>query len=324
MQITQKTHRLNELITLLEQSLHPLKIKTLAQQLNCNPKTIRRYISELEYHRRAPYFIKNGYIEIDSQQRQNTNLINGYWLDKKNIENLINTYQLISNLPKELATTAQQNLKQTLIALGTEPQKNNPLKNHIQLIPSQPVKTHQPTFQTIINSLLEKKQLHIHYWNRNTDIQTERTISPQKLVLYKDQWYLDAYCHNKNALRTFNLLAITNIQTLETPSKKISKKQLKQHYTSSYGIYGGQNDKTAIIQFTAKTARWIKYCQWHPEQTTQENPNGSINIQIPYHNPTELIADILKWGEEATILSPTELIQEIQHKINQMQKNYKK
>ena len=32
---------------------------------------------------------------------------------------------------------------------------------------------------------------------------TQRIVSPQRLSYYRENWYLDAWCHDKNALRKF-------------------------------------------------------------------------------------------------------------------------
>ena len=323
MQITQKAHRLNELINLLENSNRDCKLSTLAKQLDCNEKTIRRYIQEIEYHRQAPYSIQNGWVRIDHEQRTQQSLINGYWLDNQTIQGLVHTYQLINNLPKELTQLAKKPLQKTLNTLQTTPLSKHSLKKHIQIIPSLPVSTNQQIFQQILDAILDKQQIHIHYWKRKDNSHSERTLSPQKIILYKDQWYLDAYCHLKQDLRTFNLIAITQITRQTKAAKKIAHKQLKQHYTTSYGIFAGKKTHTAIIHFNPTTARWIQHCQWHPDQSIQQQKDGSIHLHIPYHNATELIADILKWGENATVLAPEQLIEEIKHKIAQMHKNYK-
>ena len=38
------------------------------------------------------------------------------------------------------------------------------------------------------------------------------------------------------------------------------------HYASSYGIFGGQADKLAVLRFTKERARWVAEEVWHPQQ----------------------------------------------------------
>jgi predicted DNA-binding transcriptional regulator YafY len=37
---------------------------------------------------------------------------------------------------------------------------------------------------------------------------TEREVSPQRLVHYRDNWYLDAWCHLREDVRSFSIDAI--------------------------------------------------------------------------------------------------------------------
>lgn len=322
MQPTQKAHRLNDLIYRLETSERSLSLSFLSKELNCNEKTIRRYISELSDYRMAPYSIKNSKVDIDHTARQEKTLINGYWLDKSHIDNLLQTYNLVNKLPKELAKLPHKKLKNTLKTLGANPKDAHVLAPHIEIIPSLPVKINQEIFQVLADALLEGKKATINHWNREQNTHTKRTISPQKLVFYKDQWYVDAYCHLSKAIRTFNLIAIDQANLLEKNANKISKKELKAHFEQSYGIFSGKDTAIAIIKFSPKMARWVSYCQWHSNQKIIKQEDDSIHLHIPYNNPTELVADILKWGEEAIILSPPQLQQYAKQKIAQMYKNY--
>ena len=48
------------------------------------------------------------------------------------------------------------------------------------------------------------------------DAHSERTVSPQRLSYYRDNWYLDAWCHLREGLRTF---ALDAIETRRSPGR---------------------------------------------------------------------------------------------------------
>lgn len=60
-------------------------------------------------------------------------------------------------------------------------------------------------FELISHAVLTRKRLTIVFYNRERDETTTREISPQRLVHYRDNWYLDAYDHMRSDLRTFSL-----------------------------------------------------------------------------------------------------------------------
>ena len=41
------------------------------------------------------------------------------------------------------------------------------------------------------------------YRARTTDADSKRTVSPQRLTHYRDNWYLDVWDHDREALRSF-------------------------------------------------------------------------------------------------------------------------
>jgi hypothetical protein len=47
----------------------------------------------------------------------------------------------------------------------------------------------------------------------------------------------------------------------------------------------------AKLRFTPKQARWVSSEQWHPEQVSQFDKDGSYLLEFPYSNDGELIMD---------------------------------
>ena len=68
----------------------------------------------------------------------------------------------------------------------------------------------QPIVRPILigGALTRRQRVHLHYWVRSRREMTERTVSPQRLVHWRNTWYLDAWCHATDALRRFALDAI--------------------------------------------------------------------------------------------------------------------
>ena len=57
------------------------------------------------------------------------------------------------------------------------------------------------TFRTVTGAVLERKRLSFSYRARSTGEGSVRTTSPQRLTHYRDNWYLDAFDHDKRGLR---------------------------------------------------------------------------------------------------------------------------
>jgi predicted DNA-binding transcriptional regulator YafY len=148
-------------------------------------------------------------------------------------------------------------------------------------------------------------------------VEETRVISPQRLIHYRENWYLDAYCHKREALRSFSLDGIRTVTLVNEKCKDITESELSEHFTKSYGIFSGGADKTAKLKFTPKAARWVSGESWHPEQRGRFENDGSYILEFEYSQDPELIMDILKHGPEIEVIEPTELRKKI---ISQVKK----
>jgi predicted DNA-binding transcriptional regulator YafY len=84
---------------------------------------------------------------------------------------------------------------------------------HIQSVAGRAVPQH--LFQDVMGALIGRQQLHISYHGRRKDDVSKRDISPQRLTQYRNSWYLDAWCHKAEGLRSFALERISDQALLE-------------------------------------------------------------------------------------------------------------
>jgi len=162
-------------------------------------------------------------------------------------------------------------------------------------------------FQVLASAVLSRRRLRIRHYNRVRDQTTERTLSPQRLVHYRDNWYLDAWCHERQALRTFSADAVVEARMLERGAREISEARLDRHLGSGFGIFSGARTELAVLQFSPGRARWVSRETWHPEQEGQFQLDGSYLLKVPYSDPRELVMDILKYGPDVEVLAPADL-----------------
>jgi predicted DNA-binding transcriptional regulator YafY len=162
-------------------------------------------------------------------------------------------------------------------------------------------------FGIIATGVLRRSRLWIRHFNRKENRETEREISPQRLVHYRDNWYVDAYCHRSEALRTFAVDAIRAAELRDGRAKEIPAAELDEHLGSGYGIFAGKEVEWARLRFSAEAARWVSAQVWHPKQRARTEEDGSYVLEIPYANDRELLMEILKFGADVEVLGPASL-----------------
>jgi len=116
------------------------------------------------------------------------------------------------------------------------------------------------------SATIRRKRLRFIHFNRQTGERVPREVSPQRLVLYRDNWYLDAWCHLREALRSFAVDALDDVQVLEEDAHEVPAPEVDAVVYPAYGIFSGRPKAWAKLRFTPERARWVSLEQWHPQQ----------------------------------------------------------
>jgi predicted DNA-binding transcriptional regulator YafY len=130
-------------------------------------------------------------------------------------------------------------------------------------------------------------------------------------VYYRENWYLDAWCHLRNELRSFAVDAIRRADIVETPAKNVPDKTLDSVLGAGYGIFSGRKVQWAKLRFSPERSRWVKSEKWHPRQRGKMLADGRYVLELPYSDPRELVMDILRYGADAEVLAPAALREQV-------------
>ena len=149
-----------------------------------------------------------------------------------------------------------------------------------------------------------------------------RVVSPQRLVHYRDNWYVDAYCHLREDLRSFAVDAIRSAEPLDERAKDIPKADLDDYLKGGYGIFAGKKVAWAKLRFSPLAARWVATQNWHSKQKSEFEEDGSYCLSIPYANDSELVMDILRHGAEVEVVAPEGLRQALIDELAQALAQY--
>ncbi|MEO8133282.1 MAG: YafY family protein [Betaproteobacteria bacterium] len=162
-------------------------------------------------------------------------------------------------------------------------------------------------FSMVGSALIKRRRLKMEYYARSTDEHTTREVSPQRLVHYRENWYLDTWCHLRNGLRSFALDGIRRLELLEAPAKEVSLKALDEYLLDSHGIVRGGEPQRAKLRFSAERARWVAAEIWHPDQKGSFDDQKRYLLELPYRDDRELVMDLLRHGAEVEVLEPLSL-----------------
>ena len=233
----------------------------------------------------------------------------GLWFSAEEIHALLTMQHLLSNLDTGglLGPQIQPLLARLTGLLGTADNPAEEVQRRIRIQTVGAREFHLDHFQAVGSALLRRKRLVIRYHARGTDEVTEREVSPQRLNHYRDNWYLDAWCHLRDGLRAFSVDAIEHAEILDKKAKDVADKRLNEVLGSGYGVFSGDQVAWAVLRFTPERARWVASERWHRNQKGKFLEDGSYELQVPYADDRELIMDIMKYGSDCEVLEPEAL-----------------
>ena len=302
----------------------------LMERLSVSLATLKRDLAYMKDRLHAPIIYDrslNGYRYDNDEKRIGPQFdLPGLWFSAEEIHALLTMQHLLANLDSGglLGPHIEPLLSRLSGLLGTGDGSAEEIQKRIHIETVGAREFQLDHFQIIGSALIRRKRLIIRYRARGTNEVTEREVSPQRLVHYRDNWYLDAFCHLRHDLRAFAVDAIQAAQLLDTKARDINDQKMDQIMHSGYGIFSGDDVTWATLLFTPERARWVATERWHPLQTGQLREDGSYLLRVPYTDDRELIMDILKYGEDCQVLEPLSLVDKALVQVEQMQQIYLK
>ncbi len=133
-------------------------------------------------------------------------------------------------------------------------------------------------------------------------------MSPQRLVYYRDQWYVDIWDEGKNALRTFAIDRMDKAEVLDQPAPDVAETELNAALTLGYGLFAGPAEQQARLISKPERARWVADELWHPDQSGGYLPDGQYKLTVPYSDPREFVGEILRYGADMKGVGPESLV----------------
>ena len=308
-------------IELLLRSRGCVSFAALRAELGVSPATLKRDLQYLRDRLSAPITYDathNGYRFTAAKAGAGDvprHELPGLWFSENEIHALLTMHQLLAGLDDDgvLARHLQPLMEKLQGMLGTDAGAARELMRRVKVIGTARRRVPSKHFELLGSALLQRRRLKLRYFKRSDRSTSEREVSPQRLVNYRNTWYLDAWCHASNALRRFALDAVRDAALLDAKAKNVALRDLEAQLDAGYGIYGGGTKvKWATLVFTAEAAQWVANEEWHPQQQARwldgEPGAGRYELQVPYSDPTELAMDILRHGDSVIVTGDKALV----------------
>lgn len=236
----------------------------------------------------------------------------GLWFNASEVHALLMMQQLLADLQPGLLEAQVRPLQARLRALlGSADHSAEEVERRFRLASAARRTLAVRHFEAVASATLRRRRLRIAHYSRQTDETTERTVSPQQLVFYRDNWYLLAWCHLREDIRSFAVDAIVAATPEEAEAREVAREALAEVMESGYGIFAGREVTWATLRFAPERARWVSAEVWHPQQRGRFDEARRWVLELPYSDPRELLMDVLKHGASVEVLAPDSLRQRV-------------
>jgi len=322
---TERFYKIDQLLQARRPGVVP--IRTFLDELDVSLATFKRDLEYMRDRLHAPIVWDrdhNGYrFEAKEEDKGHPYQLPGLWFSPAEAQALLTLEHLIEGLEPSLLGPHLEPLKVRLRALlSAGDHSAEQVRKRIRVI-AFGARKHEPKhFALLASAVLGRQRLAITYYNRTRDEETRREVSPQRLVHYRANWYLDAWCHLRNDIRSFALDAIRAAEMVAGKVKEVGDAELDEVLAAGYGIFSGRKVSWATLRFTPERARYVALEEWHPKQRARWEKDGSYVLEIPYSSEGELVMDILRFGGEVEVVSPPGLREAIRARLRKAAELY--
>ena len=253
-----------------------------------------------------------GYRFDDYGKPQTSYSLSDTWLNPREVHALLVLRQLLDHVqPTLLGRLLEPLVERAQAYIQIDDSTQAKIRHRVAVF----TRTSRPVdggfFEKISRALLEREQLKVEYLNRLSQVSTEHIVSPQRLVYYRDNWYLDGWCHRQERLHRFSLAAFRVIEYIEeTKAHEISHEVLDKELGIQYGVFDGARTRVARLRFATQGAEdWLADENWHPKQRGWYGSDGRYYLEVPFRDQRELLENVLRHGAQVEVLKPRSLRQ---------------
>ena len=289
--------------------------------LEVSPATFKRDLEYMRERLHAPidYDADRGGYVLNAAAAGPKYELPGLWFNPSEIQALLAMDAMLGDLQPGLLSAHVAPLRARLEMLLEEGNlEASEVRKRVRVLQQAARQFPTSVFETVAAATLKRRRLRLRYGARSTGESTDRVVSPQRLVLYRDNWYLDAWCHLRDGLRKFAVDAIADADMLEDKVKAVDLGAVERELAIGYGLFSGGDMQWAKLRFSPTRARWVAHERWHRDQRAHVDAEGRYVLEVPFADPRELTMDILKYGADVDVLGPESLQRSVAAEIRRM------
>lgn len=178
----------------------------------------------------------------------------------------------------------------------------------------------QDSIARLLDATLHQRRVQMRYHSASSKRTKGYTVEPYRMVYADGGLYLLAFVPEYDALRTFAIERIEAIAVLEdTFERRVEIDAEPFHH--SLGVNMGPPARVEL-EFAPRLAPYIRERVWHPSQSVQDLPDGSLRLALEVCADWALTSWILSFGPYVRIIAPPALAGQIRDALSAARARY--
>uniref|UniRef100_UPI0035B2DE18 Sir2 family NAD-dependent protein deacetylase n=1 Tax=Chitinimonas sp. TaxID=1934313 RepID=UPI0035B2DE18 len=169
-------------------------------------------------------------------------------------------------------------------------------------------------FGAVAFAVLRRRLLLLHISQPDGAAAPDCQVSPQRLVLYRDDWYLDALQEQERRIVRYRLSDLLDASVQQDVCSEVDEAELDAALGRGYGMLPEPASAVSqvVLLFRGDSARRVAGQVWHPLQQGEWLAAHSYRLSLPVLDERDLLADILRHGADVEVLQPLGLRNRVQ------------
>ena len=166
-------------------------------------------------------------------------------------------------------------------------------------------------FDILAKATTARRQVELSYRKPGQRRIEQRLVDPYHLANINGEWFLFAFDHLRNDLRTFVPARIKAIRHTGKTFERRPAFSLAERLRGSFGVQSGHGEINVIIRFQERVADYIREKRWHDSQQLRELKQGGVEMRLKLSSLGEVGRWVLSWGGDAVVVRPAELVESV-------------
>ncbi len=318
-----KADRLLQIEALLLAHPRGLTASELAQRLGVNRSTIGRYLPSLPKHIYIDEFDGQKW-KIDRQGLLVNLRLNLHEATALHLASRLLANRLDKQYPH--AAAALRKIGYSLETLAPH------VSSHIKIAADQMDDQHKrldPNFNRVLETLTLAwaEQRKVSLWHRHTEFDKvyQYQFSPYFIEPYSagNSLHVIGFREPPGEIRTFKVERIESVTLLDEFYTIPETFDVTRLLSQAWGIwYSEKEPQTVVLKFSQQVSRRVLENQWHGEEHTEIQPDGSLSWSAAIAEPLEMLPWIRGWGADVEVLEPEGLRETMFEEINKLNTVY--